>query len=597
MKRKLIDFAEFHKLKTESITNTQQELEASAPLLAAALELEGLNLDSFGPESALFESLDGEFVHANYSVNNGYVQFDNVEQLVLNEETEIKATRAIISEMLDKLIENDDAGADRLFGEWLDLPRTKRIFNEVKKLRVVPIRKKVGGKTKIVGYRKARWNATPKKHESSGKTLRRMRGKKLAQKKMPLGLKKFLAAKRERVKKTIGEWHVIAENVLGFVDIAENGPALDQCQVLHSDNNVVGVRVPTVSLRNEAKLLKFNWKTMNTDVVVKRGQSKKINENENFVKEIAELRKANALSDNKAVEESLERVATAFPNVVYLTEAELAGQIKAALESVNATNYDDETCRFLSEGILRTIHDNFVDRIAKIVKLAGGTINEEAADKYSEFKNIAETYYAKIDETTALEMQAYVDVYEALRNVHELAREEGNEDVALETAGHLDALLPIVTNKAEMNTEVLGEAAEWLYDVVESAMGEEWNVSEPVVDAGGEHPELAKKGKKSQSPAEMEGETPDAHHTSDGKVSASAADELANNGWSNLGGEGVYPSLDNPYVPKAEVPKIVGEKDVDSDSDQLAHWGSGETWPNLSNPYSKDAVTPESVKE
>lgn len=597
MKRKLIDFAEFHKLKTESITNTQQELETAAPLLAAALELEGLNLDSFGPESALFESLDGDFVHAKYSVNNGYVQFDNVEQLVLNEETEIKATKQIISEMLDKLIENDDASADKLFGEWLNLPRTKRIFNEVKKLRVVPIRKRVNGKTKIVGYTKARWNATPKKHENSGKTLRRMKGKKIAQRKMPAGLKKFLAAKRERVKKTIGEWQVIAENVLGFVDIAENGPALDQCQVLHNNDNVVGVRVPTIRLRNEAKILKFNWKTMNTDVIIKRGESKKINENENFAKEIAELRKANALSDNKLTEESLERIATAFPNVVYLTEAELAGQIKAALESVGATNYDDETCRFLSEGILRTIHDNFVDRVTKIIKLAGGTINEESADKYSEFKKIAEGFYSKIDETSALEMQAYVDVYEALRHVHELAKEENNEDVALETAVHLDALLPIVTNKAEMNTESLGSAAEWLYDVVESAMGEEWKVGTPVIDACGQHPDIARKGKQSQSPAEMEGETPSAHHTSDGKVSASAAEELANKGWSNLGGEGVYPSLDNPYVPKADVPKIVGEKDVDSDSDQLAHWGSSETWPSLSNPYSKDSVTPDSVKE
>ena len=57
----------------------------------------------------------------------------------------------------------------------------------------------------------------------------------------------------------------------------------------------------------------------------------------------------------------------------------------------------------------------------------------------------------------------------------------------------------------------------------------------------------------------------------------------------------MYPSLENPYVPKAEVPKIVGEKDVDSDSDQLAQWGSGETWPNLQNPYVKQSVTPDSA--
>lgn len=595
MKRKLINFDAFQKLKTESLTNTQQELEAAAPLLARTLEIEGLVLNSFGPEEALFESADGDFVHAKYTVNNGHLQFDNVEQLVINEETEIATSREIISGMLDSLIESNEGKANELFSEWMNLPRTKRIFTEAKKLRVVPIRKKVGGKTKIVGYKKARWNVTPHTHETSGKTAKRMRAKKKAQSRMPQGLKKFLASRREKVKRTLGEWHMIAENVLGYVDLAENGPCLDQCQVLRQDDNIVGIRVPTVKLRNEAKLLKFNWKTLNTDVVVKRGESKKIHENSDFVKEIADLKRLNALSD-KGVEESIEKISSNFPGVIYLTESELASQIKSALESVSATNYDDETCRFLAEGILRTVHENFVDRVAKIVKLAGARLNEESADKYSEFKNIAETFYAQIDESAALEMQAFVDVYESLRQVHELAKEEKNEDVANETASHLDALLPIISRRAELSLDVLAEAGEWLYDIVEGTMGEEWKVSEPVVTADGEHPDLAKKGKTSQSPAEMEGETPEAHHTSDGKVSDEAAKELAHNGWSNIGGEGVYPSIENPYVPKAEVPKIVGEKDVDSDSDQLAHWGDNDTWPNLQNPYSKASVTPTEAK-
>lgn len=594
MKRKLIDYDAFQKIKTESLSNAQRELEAATPLLARALELEGLELSSYGQEDALFESADGNFVHANYQIKNGFVQFDNVEQLVINEETEIKTSKEIISKMIDSLIESNDSQANDLFEEYMGLPRTKRIFNEVKKLRAVPIRKKVGGKTKIVGYKKARWNVTPHSHESAGKTAKRMRGKKKSQARLPEGLKKFLAQRRDRVKKTIGEWHVIAENVLGYVDLTENGPVVDQCQVLRADSEIIGVKVPTVKLRNEAKLLKFNWNTMNTDVVVKRGQSKKISENKEFTSEVADLKRANALSDNKALEESIEKVATKFPQVIYLTEAELAQQIKKCLESVSATNYDDETCRFLSEGLLRTVHEHFVDRVAKIVKLAGARLNEEAADKYAEFKNIVETYYAQIDESTVLEMQAFVDVYEALRQVYELAREENNEVVAEETASHLDELLPIVKKEAELSIEVLGEAAEWLYDIVEGTMPEEWKVSQPVVNADGEHPELAKKGKHSQSPADMQGETPDVHHVSDGKeVDGEAAKEMAHDGWSNIGGEGIYPSLDNPYVPKAEVPKIVGEKDVDSDSGQLAHWGDNDTWPNLQNPYVKQAVTPE----
>lgn len=597
MKRKLIGYDAFNKIKTESLSNVRSELEGAADLLARTLELEGLSLVSYGQDEALFESADGTHVHANYEVKNGFVQFDQVEQLVINEESEVAASKEVISRMIDSLIESNEGKADELFAEWMGLPRTKRIFTEMKKLRVVPIRKKVGGKTKIVGYRKARWNVTPRSHESASKTAKRVRGKKVAQRKLPEGLRKFLAQRRERVKKTIGEWHVIAENVLGYVDIAENGPAVDQCQVLRSEGEIVGVRVPTARLRNEARVLKFNWKTLNTDVVVKRGASKKISENQEFTKEIAELKRFNALSDSQAVEESIEKISTKHPEVIYLTEAELAGQIKRCLESVSATNYDDETCRFLAEGILRTAHENLVDRVAKVVKLAGAKINEEAADKYAEFKNVAEAFYKRLDEGTMLEMQAFVDVYEALRQIHEMAVEEKNEIVAEETAEHLDGLLPIVRNESEMSLDVLADAAEWLYDVVEATVPEEWKTAEPVVSDNGEHPEVVKKGKTNQSPAEMEGQTPAAHHTSDGKEYAgAAAKELEGEGWGNIGGEGVYPEVDNPYVLKGGEYKIAGEKDVDSDTDQLAQWGDNDTWPNLQNPYSKASVTPKEAK-
>jgi len=49
----------------------------------------------------------------------------------------------------------------------------------------------VGGKKRIVGYRKVRWNDTPKTHETSSKTAKRMKSKKINQRKMPPGLKKF----------------------------------------------------------------------------------------------------------------------------------------------------------------------------------------------------------------------------------------------------------------------------------------------------------------------------------------------------------------------------------------------------------------------
>jgi hypothetical protein len=191
-----------------------------------------------------------------------------------------------------------------------------------------------------------------------------------------------------------------------------------------------------------------------------------------------------------------------------------------------------------------------------------------------------------------------VDVYESLRGVHELAKEEGNVDVANETAVHLDELLPIVSGRESMNLDALEDAAEWLYDVAEATQPEDWKTDAPHVTHDGEHPALAGKARKYQSPAEMQGSTPEYHHTSAGKgEDAEAARELGSDGWSNIGGEGIYPSLDNPYVPKAETPSIKGERSVDSDSGQLAHWGSEETWPNLSNPYLKASATPKSAED
>lgn len=602
MKRKLIDFDAFQRIREESLTNTQTELEAAAELLATALGIDDLALESFGEDGVLYESSEGDYVHAKYDIGGGFVKFEDIEQLVLNEEEEAKRGKEVLSHMLDALIESDEVKADALFGEWMNLPRTKRTLNEERKLRSVPIRKKVGGKTKIVGYRKARWNVTPKKHESGSKTARRMRGKKINQRKMPAGLKNFLKMKRSQVNRSIGkhmkEWSLVSENALGFVDLQVNGPELDKVQTLRRDGEVVAVKVPTVALRNEARILKFDWKTMNTDVVVKRSESKKIHESEEFAKAAADLKRLNALSDSRELETAMENAATAFPGVLYLTEKELAWQVKTALESIGATNFDDEACAFIAEGLLRTAHDAFVDRVAKIVRLAGGKLNEDAEDKYAGFRNIADEYYKRLDETAELEMQAFVDVYESLRKVHELAREEGNEDVANETASHLDDLLPIITGKAEQDLDALEDAAEWLYSVAETVQPEDWKADAPHVAADGEHPSLAGKAKKTQSPAEMQGSTPDHQHASEGKgADAEVAKELGEEGWSNIGGEGVYPSLDNPYVPKAETPKIAGEKDVDSDNGQLAHWGSEETWPSLQNPYSKASVTPKSVKE
>lgn len=593
MKRKLIDYDVFERIERDSLSTAQRELEEASPVLAKALNVESVNLHCYGPEYALFEAIDGTFIHANYRLKEGHIEFDNIEQLVINEETEQKKSREILTDIVESLLSADDKRADALFNEFLDLPRTKRVFNEVKKLRVVPIRKD----GEIKGYKKARWNVTPKTRESSSKTTARMRAKVKNNKKIPDSTKKLRAAKRSKVKATIGEWANVASNVLGYIDYREIGPVLRESQAARDNNgNVVAIKIPTAKLRNEAKLLEFDWKTLNTDVVVKRNGAKHIAEDIDFAKAVAELKRQNALADNAGLEESIEKIVTKWPHVIYLTQSELAGSIKEALESVNATNFDDQTCEFMAEGILRSAHHAYVDRVAKVLRLAGASVQEYVEDAYAAFKAVVDKFYPSLDETTRLEMQVFVDLYEALRHVYDLAKEESNEAVVAETAAHLDELIPILRREVEPSLDIAEAAAAWLYDLVESNLeGSDWTVSNNVhITVSGDHPDMAKKAKQGYTPSsDFSGDWGDPAPVSDGKSYRGNSEEMRSNSWSNIGGEDTYPSLKNPYVPQPFGDyKIKGEKTVDGDSGHLAHWSDSETWPSLQNPYVPKSVTP-----
>ena len=88
MKKKLIEIDVLEKIKNESLSTAQKELKEAALYLAKTLNLESLELDCFGPETVIFESNDGNHIHADYKIDNGYIQFDNVQELIINEESE-----------------------------------------------------------------------------------------------------------------------------------------------------------------------------------------------------------------------------------------------------------------------------------------------------------------------------------------------------------------------------------------------------------------------------------------------------------------------------------------------------------------------------
>jgi len=616
MKRKLISYDVFESIQADSLSTAEHELLEAEPILARALELEGLNLVCFGAENVLYEAWDGTYVHANFDVDNKFVDFQNIEQLVIDESTEEEHSKSLINDMLEAVWDNNDAKANKLFDDFINQPQFTRDLQEGVQVkasastghgRKSPFRGRMRPGGHAAAMKAAR---TRKKHArlispSMKSRLKRMRD--LASHK--LGGRSQRTGKGQRAVRTylrfttsgdkskkMREWSNLVENVSNFIDYKEYGPVLRESVLAQDDKgNVTAVRVPTVQARNEAKMLTFNWKTLDTDVKILRGGAKNLSENVEFCKAVATLKRQNALSDNDKLQESLEDIISRWPTVLYLTQNELSGSIATALESVNAKNYDDQTCDFMAEALLRTAHDTYTDRVAKVVSLTG---NKEDANTFEAFRDLTTEFYPHLDENASLEMQIFVDLYEALRTAYGLSTDES---LKKETANHLNELGAIIDQQVEPSLEVAVAATSWLNDLIETNLdSEEWNVSNGVhITVNGDNPQMAVNAKKGYTPAsDFSGDWGDTAPVSDGNSYRNGlADEMRNRSYGNITGDGIYPSLDNPYVPKPFGKyEIKGEKTIDSDSDLLGHAGGSDTWPSLQNPYNPKAETPDSYK-
>ncbi len=601
MKRKLIDFDVFEQMERDSLSRAERELIAAEPVLARALQVEELALRHFGPQAALYEAVDGSYVHASYGMQDKHITFENIEQLVINEDTERAAARELLSGMLDSLLEENEKEAEHKLDEYLSMPFVRRTFTEEKKMRVVPERDADGN---IKDYKKARWQTTPKKHERSDKTIARMRSKKIKSRKRSKSIKKLLGSKRSRIKKTIGEWVNLSQNVLDYVDIKVNGPVLKESVVRRADDgNITAIRIPTIQERNNAALKSFNWKTLESNSKVLRNDGKTVAEDIDFCKAVAELKRHNALSDNDALVEAIESIVGRWPNVLFLTRQELATSIREALETVGAVNYDDQTCDFMAEGILRVAHEAYVDRVDKVMKMAGVEPCKEC-DQYEQFEQVVSQFYPQLDESDMLEMQVFVDLYEAIREVHVLASEEDNEDLLRDAASYLDELAAVIKQESEPTLELAADAAEWLELFAETNLETQgWNVSNtPHITVTGDHPRMAQNARQSYAPSsDFTSNFNDPAPVSQGNYSMGKggpeAQEMRNRSWGNEAGPDTYPSLQNPYVPKPYgTYTMKGETGADKASDATAQWASGETWPELQNPYVPKAETPQTYK-
>ncbi|RDJ35597.1 MAG: hypothetical protein DWQ19_12330 [Crenarchaeota archaeon] len=563
MKRKLISYEVFENMQSNSLSTAENELLEAKDILARALDVENLNLVCYGPEDALFESNDGTYVHTNYTLNENTLDFDHITNLVIDEETEQDHSKKVLADMLDAILDGKEEKANELFDNFVATPNFKRNLHE-------------SVQTKVKKSKKATKAKAPKRFNTALK----------------------FKTKNEKAKK-LTEWKSLVENVNKFVQYKQYGNILNENTVNFDEKgNVNGVSVPTTHARNEAKMLSFNWKTLDSDVKVLRNGAKHLAENAEFCKSVAYLKRQNALSDNDSLQEALEDVVSRWPSVLYLTQEELATVVGESLSAVGASNYDDQTCTFMAEAILRTAHDSYVDRVSKILTLAGATVEEDVEDAYEAFQGVVDNFFPSLDESSALEMQAYIDLYDALRSAYNISE---SDTLKSETSTHLHELAAIIEQEVEPSLEVAVAAAEWLSHLVETNLETSgWNVSNNVhITVSGDHPAMGQKAKQGYSPAnDGSGDWGDVAPASDGKsYKGGEADAMRGSSWGNIGGGDVYPSLQNPYTPKPFGDyKMKGETHIDNESNPLGHSGGSDAWPALQNPYQPHAETPGSYK-
>lgn len=593
MKRKLISYDALKKMEEASISKIQEQLVNAEEILANVLETEQLELVFFNESEAVYKTLDQNYVRANYKLKDSGLSLENVEELVIDEDSEKNESKKLISSLIDDLIENKEEEAGAKLAEYLNLPGVKRNINEG------------GYKMKIANPHGKRSPLRNRHQKPSDVRKRILAGLKTKKKRRGSSFWKALRAPAQHrlkgvsgrnprlyVVKTMKEWIALTENVLGYVNHKEMGPFYKECAVSHDDNgNVVSINIPSELKKNESKILSFDWKTMDTEVKVLRNKAKKLNESEKFAKHVVEIKKQNNVSNNNGLETALENVVASFPEVLYLTQSEMAETVKNALEMTGARNYDDNTCEFISEAILRTAFDAYADRVSKIVSLTG--IKLEGEDKYVEFKDVANKLFNYSDASEAGELKVFSDLYEALDSLKTLAESLGDKEIASEATQLMQECIYVVNGDQEPDVQLAEFVANYLKNIYESNLGSmDWETMEPNVSSTGDHPMVRANAKKSYSPASdaednsvvNAGKSP----VSDGKtIKNDLDDELMNGAWGNIGGDNTYPSLSNPYVPNSMEFTMKGDKGVDKDDEDLGTNQGKDTWPNLRNPLAK----------
>ena len=544
MKRKLIDIDVINAIENKSINVAMKEINESCDILAKKLKTESLKVHCLSESEVTFVTPQNTYIHATYTLDNNNLLLENIKELVVNEESEKIANKKFITNMVDAILEDKKELASEMFESYIHMPLSKKVFKE--------------------GF------GSKKSSKINEETTKKS--------------SEFDSVKNLFRKSKIEEFKAISENIQEFLNFKKGNPLFSSVSSSHDENNnVVSVKLPRLKLRNEGKVLSFNWKTPSAEVTYQRSGAKKVVKENNFLRAMNDLRRANAISDMKEVELTLENIVGAWPTLVYLTQNELASMIKEALEASDSSNYDDETCHFMAEGILRTAHHAYSDSVSKVFKIS----NQEISEDYETYRETCEKVFPVLDDQYNREFKSFVDTYKMLDEaLNIVSKNNGSSIVKSKIAEALEELESVVSGTSELNYNALESGNNIIKSITEAfnlpmAANTIDSYGSPHTSLGGDHPVLAKKAKVDAFPSKYNGDYKGVV-TSDGKKIG--VDEEAKAAHTS-GGKDIFPALSNPYVPKDVIPQVNDKDPNKVEGDSLATNQGNDTWPNLNNPY------------
>lgn len=627
LKRKLINYQELSNLQESSLSNAINEIVEAKDIIAETLDYDFLDLESFDENSVLFRTDRDSYLRANYAISDRNIILENIEQLVVDNQSKEEEKEDVLTQMLEAVIDDEEAKASELFRKYMkiDMPlreSRKSSSSPDRYVRAYYTRSYAGEKgtpklfhrrhekdlKKSAAAKKAWRNNRSSMLRGQFKRVQTMKKRKLTNKR----LKKLFGSKlhgwggkgyydNSRPTRKMSEWYEVSQNVLEFVNFCANGEILLEGKIVTNEGKT-SLKIPTKKSRNESKVLQIQVNNLSTDVKVLRENAKKLSDDHRFSQMVSEIKRNNNLSDNKELEESIGKLVVSYPAVLYLTERELTKITNIVLDRLSDGNYGDDTCKFISEAILTVAHEVFPDRVKRIITVAN---SNSSNNDYRSFQRVVEDFFPKIDEANYLESKIYEDLYKASKEILEVAKETNDHHTARDAKMFVEELEEIVERGNQpANLNLAYDAASWIESLIESNIeGEDWVVDrEPYETITGDNPKMFGDAKKGYSPdKDFSGDWGDpAPALKVDKASwknSGGPEEQRMHGFGNKGGKDTYPDLKNPYLIddggyKYTMPKDTG---VDMDDNDYGTWQSGDTYPNLTNPYMPKSLIPKQL--